>query len=88
MLNTSAGLGDAPVAPRLAFRQRLAVLTLALDVQPPSRFAQALFARAVDVSLVGPDIAAGVAGVEYPLEVGFVQQGPCWASGSRVERVR
>ncbi|WP_157647325.1 hypothetical protein [Burkholderia ubonensis] len=46
------GLGDAPVASRLACRQQLA----GLDVQPPSRFTQALFALAVDVSLVGPDI--------------------------------
>ena len=81
MLHPGAGLGDAPVASLLAVGERLARLPLALDVQPPALDLQALLARAVHITLVGPDVAAGVARIEHALEV----QGVVNACGADVD---
>lgn len=61
--------GDAPVALRLALRQRTFGLALALDVQAPPLLAQTLLALSVDLAFVGPDVAASVAAIEHALEV-------------------
>lgn len=67
MLHTGTGLGDAPIAPLLAVRQRFAGLPFALDVHTPTLGRQTLLA--VDVTLIGSDIAAGVTRVERALKV-------------------
>jgi len=67
-LHAGPCLGNAPVASLLTVRQRLASLALALDMQVPALGRQALLALAVDLALVGVDIAAGVAGAEHALE--------------------
>lgn len=64
--------GQAPVASRLAVRQRLTRPPLARDRwdrHTPAPSLQPLLALATDVALVGIDIAAGVAGFEHALEV-------------------
>ena len=69
VLDACTGLGDAPVASFLCFRERLVLAALALDEHAPARARQPRFAFAIDVTLVGQYGPAGVGRIQYGLKV-------------------
>ena len=69
MLDPRARLGDAGVAPLLAFRQGLVALPLALNLVTEAVFLQPDFALGRRIAPVGIHIPACVGGVEHVVEV-------------------
>ena len=69
VLHPGPGLGNALVAPLLAFAQRLACLGLALDVLAIPQGLEHLAALCAGVAPVGIDVGAGVVLVQYFIKV-------------------
>lgn len=60
---------DATVASLLRFGQRLFLVALALDMPAPAFALELRLAFAVNVSLVGIDVAAGIGRIDHRFEV-------------------
>ena len=60
-----ARLGDAVVKPLLRFGDRLVLAPFALNVHAPALLAQSRFALAIDIALVGQDVAIRVGRIKH-----------------------
>lgn len=65
VFDARTGLGDALIAAFLCLRNRLVLAALALDVHTPALPIEARLTLAVDIALVGINVAAGVGGIDH-----------------------
>jgi len=69
VLNAGAGFSDPLVAPLLGCRDGIALADFARNMHAPALSAQPRLALAIDIALVGQDIATGVGRIEHVLEL-------------------